>query len=85
VVRLAGDGLRTLRPARQLVLAGSTVESRLEHVCAEVATHSRYELIAKAADAQDPKHRGIPPMLRRRAAAILGGPGGGRHIKREAG
>ncbi len=85
MARLAGDGLRTLRPARQLVLAGSTVESHLERVCAAVAIHSRCQLIAKAADAQDPKHRGFPRCW---GGALLRSSeelGGGRHIKREAG
>ena len=51
VARLAATGSANAEIARQLVLSVSTVETHLEHIYAKLGIHSRYELIAKAANA----------------------------------
>jgi DNA-binding CsgD family transcriptional regulator len=51
VARLAAAGAANAEIARQLVLSVSTVETHLERIYAKLGIHSRYELIAQAADA----------------------------------
>ena len=55
VAALAATGATNADIARQLSLSVSTIETHLEHIYAKLGIHSRYELIAKAADAsRDP-------------------------------
>jgi DNA-binding CsgD family transcriptional regulator len=51
VARLAAAGAANAEIARQLVLSVSTVETHLERIYAKLGIHSRYQLIARAADA----------------------------------
>ena len=50
VARLAAKGAANADIASQLYLSVSTVETHLEHIYAKLGIHSRYELIARAAD-----------------------------------
>jgi DNA-binding CsgD family transcriptional regulator len=50
VARLAAAGAANAEIARQLYISVSTVETHLEHIYAKLGIHSRYELIAMAAD-----------------------------------
>lgn len=50
VARLAAAGAANADIARQLYISVSTVETHLEHIYAKLGIHSRYELIAMAAD-----------------------------------
>jgi DNA-binding CsgD family transcriptional regulator len=50
VARLAATGATNAEIGSQLYLSVSTIETHLEHIYAKLGIHSRYELIAKAAD-----------------------------------
>lgn len=50
VARLAATGATNAEIGSQLYLSVSTIETHLEHISAKLGIHSRYELIAKAAD-----------------------------------
>jgi DNA-binding CsgD family transcriptional regulator len=50
VAELAAAGLANAEIARQLYVSVSTVETHLEHIYAKLGIHSRYELIAMAAE-----------------------------------
>jgi DNA-binding CsgD family transcriptional regulator len=65
VAALAAAGVANADIARQLYLSVSTVETHLEHIYAKLRIHTRYELIAKAADASwGTKTPGSPPDAR---------------------
>jgi DNA-binding CsgD family transcriptional regulator len=51
VAALAAAGAANADIARQLYLSVSTVETHLQHIYAKLGIHTRYQLIAKAADA----------------------------------
>lgn len=53
VAELAAAGLANAEIARQLYVSVSTVETHLEHIYAKLGIHSRYELIAMAADLRE--------------------------------
>jgi DNA-binding NarL/FixJ family response regulator len=62
VAALAATGAANADIARQLYVSVSTVETHLERIYAKLAIHTRYQLIAKAADASwGPKHSGTSP------------------------
>ena len=59
---LAATGATNADIARQLSLSVSTVGTHLEHIYAKLAIHTRYQLIAIAADASwGAKHSGSSP------------------------
>jgi DNA-binding CsgD family transcriptional regulator len=62
VAALAATGATSADIARQLSVSASTIETHLEHIYAKLGVHTRYQLIALAADASwGPKHSGSSP------------------------
>jgi DNA-binding CsgD family transcriptional regulator len=65
VAGLAATGAANADIARQLSVSVSTIETHLEHIYAKLHIHTRYQLIAMAADASwGPKHSGSSPTPR---------------------
>ena len=62
VASLAAAGAANADIARQLYVSVSTVETHLERIYVKLGIHTRYQLIAKAADSGwGPKHSGSSP------------------------
>jgi DNA-binding CsgD family transcriptional regulator len=65
VAALAATGATNADIARQLSVSVSTIETHLGHIYAKLGIHTRYQLIAMAADVSaGPKHSGDSPMPR---------------------
>jgi DNA-binding NarL/FixJ family response regulator len=65
VAGLAATGAANADIARQLSVSVSTIETHLEHIYTKLHIHTRYQLIAMAADASwGPKHSGSSPTPR---------------------